>query len=277
MQDGSQPSPVPKKLKFRSSRVGAFTLIELLVVIAIIAILAAMLLPTLANAKRKAQLTYCKNNLKQVELAWILYADEYRQQLVPNVGFNQPEYKTNTVNSTWAYGNVSSPPESLDADLLKRSLLGPWIKNVNAYKCPADPGNPVGSTRVRSISMNNYMNGNGQNILSNQFNWYSKITQIRKPAESFVFLDELPSSVNDGYFEVLMFTPANYGSLKVQDWPASYHGRAGGFSFSDGHVETKSWKTQPFWDATPKNVPNNPDAEWVVEHTTVPIFTSSGL
>lgn len=69
-----------------TNRRSAFTLIELLVVIAIIAILAAMLLPALAAAKRRAQTAYCTNNLKQMALANVLYVNDFNQFIQPNGG-----------------------------------------------------------------------------------------------------------------------------------------------------------------------------------------------
>src|SRR2546430_9145565 len=72
-----------------------FTLIELLVVIAIIAILAALLLPALANAKAKALGIQCMSNIKQLTLAWVMYPDDNRGYLPPNQnggGVNNPSW-----------------------------------------------------------------------------------------------------------------------------------------------------------------------------------------
>src|ERR1041385_4414144 len=63
--------------------VNAFTLIELLVVIAIIAILAAILFPVFAQAREKARQATCQSNMKQIGVAWALYAQDYDEIGVP--------------------------------------------------------------------------------------------------------------------------------------------------------------------------------------------------
>jgi hypothetical protein len=204
-----------------------------------------------------------------MQAAWALYADDSAQVLVPNVGDRQPEWVS---NGCWVVGNVSSLPDETNALLLSSALLGPYAKNVSVYKCPADPGNPSGTPRVRSISMNNYMHGKGWG-LSSAFVQNMRTADIRQPASSFVFLDERSSTINDGFFVMQLTT--QFDSIWAEDMPANYHGLAGGLSFADGHAVLKKWQTS-FFQASPGHavyrlLPHNIDYEWLMENTTVPI------
>src|SRR5438552_728942 len=135
----------------------AFTLIELLVVLAIIAILAALLLPALTKAKARGQNIYCMNNLKQLQLAWIGYADASGAWLAPNRGITE-------TNQTWVWSwlNMENSPDNTNTTYIRESLLWPHgANNLAIWKCPADKSASVhGDTiypRVRSMSMNSWM------------------------------------------------------------------------------------------------------------------------
>jgi len=255
---------------------GAFTLIELLVVIAIIAILAAMLLPVLSKVRTKAQGIYCMNNLKQLQLSWTLYADDHNGRLPPNLAGSYGSW----VGGQMKLGIVGIGDDSTNSALLldpEKSVMGPYVKNYQVFRCPADKsqvrvGRNILHERVRSMSMNNWING--YDLGAADFIIYQKMTDFIRPApvDTWVLIDEHEDSINDAMFGVDMRT---FGSaLAVIDWPAHYHNGSGGLSFVDGHSEIHKWidprtlKPVTGRDLGREPSPNNPDFIWLQDHST---------
>jgi prepilin-type processing-associated H-X9-DG protein len=93
------------------------------------------------------------------------------------------------------------------------------------------------------------------------------------PSTTFVLLDERQDSINDGYFVVEMngYTGAPNGAEEIVDFPASYHNRAGGFAFADGHSEIHKWLDSliinPPHIQTTRD-PNSLDVFWMQYHST---------
>jgi len=218
----------------------AFTLIELLVVIAVIALLMAILMPSLQLARDQAKRIHCVSNTKTLVLGWLMYKDDYDGKLVPGHTGVRTDTVVNWRNQMqW----VDDPPADnspleLKLAAIRRGLLFKYVgEEVGIYHCPADRRKQVGSTAFRTFSIAGGAHGESWS----SYNRAVIYPEIKNPWMRYIFVEEMDTrGYNKGSWQM------NPNARTWTDPVAMWHNKKSTLGFADGHAEMHTWENQSF-------------------------------
>lgn len=230
----------------------AFTLIELLVVIAVLALLCSVIAPGLASTRPNNASARCQNNLRILSNAWRMYSDDNSGKLIPNLhgaaAVGGAGYGTLGMGWVEGWQDWTARPDNTNLLFLsdvRWSRVASYVnREPKIFKCPADRFVSsiqvvLGWTqRARSYSIpanlgiGNYEEGPSDNLYKHVTNETALIYPT--PAETVVYLDEHPDSMNDP----VLWNPHLSSWVDI---PATYHNGAASIVFADGHTEIHEW------------------------------------
>jgi prepilin-type processing-associated H-X9-DG protein len=249
----------------------------------------------LTKAKAKGQSVYCLNNLRELNLGWLMYAQENGDQLTYNLGATELR-RILALHQTYNWANSildwELDPDNTNVFLNTDAALGQYVaRNAQLFLCPADhvlsaiQRRAGWSRRSRSISLNAMVGDagdftvSGMNVNNPDYRQFFKLGDIPTPTDIFTFIEEHPDSIDDGYFLNKTSFPG------WTDLPASYHNGSANLAFSDGHVENHAWQlgstkppARPDAAGLPLELPETQRADlyWLLRRTSIYQEADSG-
>lgn len=197
-----------------------FTLIELLVVIAVIAVLMAILMPALQRAREQGKRACCLSNLKQLQLAWIMYADDFDGKIVNG--------HANWGDNPWARMPSDYASSTQAQQTFEQGALYDYCPSPKIFKCPTGERGQWATYAIVDA-----MNGHDWGGSLPKGVYIKHRSEIRHPSKRIVFVDE--GRLSPGSWTIY------YDQEQWWDCVPLRHGNGTTFSFVDGHSDYRKW------------------------------------